>query len=58
MQDHLDLRAQREQRLPEVSDAEQVAHAAVETDHTRALTTVFGHVRVRSATSSTTRTES
>jgi hypothetical protein len=46
MQDHLDLRAQREQRLPEVTDTEQVARGAVETGHIRALTTVFGQVRV------------
>ena len=46
MQDHLQLRAQREQRLPAVIDAEQVTRDAVETGHTRALTTVFGEVRV------------
>lgn len=46
LQDHLDLRAQREQRLPEVSDAGQVTRPAVETGHARALTTVFGQVRV------------
>ena len=46
MQDHLELRAQREQRLPAVTDAEQVARGAVETGHTRALTTVFGEVTV------------
>jgi hypothetical protein len=46
MQDHLHLRAQREQRLPEVTDAEQVTRGAVETGHTRALTTVFGEVTV------------
>jgi hypothetical protein len=46
LQDHLDLRAQREQRLPEVTDAQQVTRPAVETGHTRALTTVFGQVRV------------
>jgi hypothetical protein len=46
MQDHLHLRAQREQRLPEVTDAEQVTRGAVETGHTRALTTVFGEVAV------------
>lgn len=45
-QDHLDLRAQREQRLREVTDAEQVARGSVETGHTRALTTVFGQVGV------------
>jgi hypothetical protein len=46
MQDHLELRAQREQRLQEVTDAEQVARGAVETGHTRPLTTVFGEVTV------------
>ena len=46
MQDHLQLRAQREQRLPEVTDAKQVTRGAVETGHTRALTTVFGEVTV------------
>jgi hypothetical protein len=35
MQDHLDLRAQREPRLREVADAEQVARGAVETGRTR-----------------------
>ena len=46
MQDHLDLRAQREQRLQEVVDAEQVTRGSVETGHTRALSTVFGEVTV------------
>ena len=46
MQDHLELRAQREQRLPEVTDAGQVARGAIEAGHTRALTTVFGEVTV------------
>jgi hypothetical protein len=46
MQDHLQLRALREQRLPEVTDAGQVARGGVEAGHTRALTTVFGEVRV------------
>jgi hypothetical protein len=46
MQDHLELRAQREQRLQEVLDAEQVTRGSVETGHTRALTTVFGEVTV------------
>lgn len=46
MQDHLELRAQREQRLQEVTDAGQVARGAVEAGHTRALTTVFGEVTV------------
>jgi hypothetical protein len=46
LQDHLELRSQREQRLPEVLDADQVARGSVETGHTRALTTVFGEVTV------------
>jgi hypothetical protein len=46
MQDHLELRAQREQRLQEVTDAGRVARGAVEAGHTRALTTVFGEVTV------------
>jgi len=46
MQDHLDLRAVREQRLPVVRDAQQVAHATVETGHQRPLTTIFGQVQV------------
>jgi len=46
LQDHLDLRAQREQRLPDVTDAGQVARGSVEGGHTRALTTVFGQVTV------------
>lgn len=33
LQDHLSLRTRTEQRLPTVLDAEQVAHAAVETGH-------------------------
>ena len=44
LQDHLELRAQREHRLPEVLDADQVPHGSVETGHTRVLTTVFGEV--------------
>jgi hypothetical protein len=46
MQDHLELRTLREQRLPKVLDAQQVARGSVETGHTRALTTVFGEVTV------------
>jgi len=44
-QDHLDLRAQREQR-GEVVDAGGVARRRVETGHHRSLTTVFGGVEV------------
>lgn len=46
LQDHLDLRAERERRLPEVRDAGAVAHAAIEAGHQRHLTTVFGVVEV------------
>ncbi|MGH9117492.1 MAG: ISKra4 family transposase, partial [Acidimicrobiales bacterium] len=44
-QDHLDLRAQREQR-GQVVDADGVAHRRVEAGHRRPLTTVFGGVGV------------
>jgi hypothetical protein len=46
LQDHLSLRARTEQRLDTVLDAEQVAHAAVETGHRRTLASVFGPVEV------------
>jgi len=46
MQDHLNLRALREQRLAEVRDAEDLAHTAVEAGHQRHLATVFGGVQV------------
>jgi hypothetical protein len=45
MQDHLDLRAHREQRIG-VLDCHGVAHRSVETGHRRQLTTVFGEVVV------------
>lgn len=45
LQDHLDLRAEREHRV-EVTDADLVAHPAVETGHARRLGTVFGQVMV------------
>jgi hypothetical protein len=45
LQDHLDLRAAREQRVAAV-DAEGVAHAAVEARHRRSLVTIFGVVDV------------
>jgi len=45
-QDHLDLRAVREQRIDLVTDADQVAHPHTETGHTRGLATVFGPVQV------------
>lgn len=45
LQDHLDLRAQREARV-DVTAVNGVIHGSVEAGHTRALTTVFGTVRV------------
>ena len=45
-QDHLDLRAEREQRPEEVVDAHGVDRTSVEAGHHRALTTVFGAVTV------------
>ena len=45
-QDHLDLRAEREQRLEKVLDADGVSRPSVEAGHTRALTTIFGAVTV------------
>ena len=45
-QDHLDLRAVREERLGEVTDAEGAGRGSVEADHVRPLLTVFGEVRV------------
>lgn len=46
LQEHLDLRAAREARLTGVTDAGGHARPAVETGHSRALTTVFGTVTV------------
>ena len=45
-QDHLDLRAVREQRLDGVADARGVERRAVERDHQRPLQSVFGEVTV------------
>ncbi|MGI8809344.1 MAG: hypothetical protein ACR2KK_16200 [Acidimicrobiales bacterium] len=45
LQDHLDLRLQREERV-EVVAADGVSHGSVEAGHTRQLTTVFGAVSV------------
>lgn len=45
LQDHLDLRAQREERV-EVVDVDGIAHGSVEAGHTRQLATVFGAVTV------------
>jgi len=46
LQDHLDLRAGREQRLQVVAGAEGVRHGAVEAGHARPLQTIFGTVSV------------
>lgn len=46
-QDHLDMRAHREQRLHEVTDADAVPRPHVEAGHERPLMTVFGEVDVR-----------
>lgn len=46
LQDHLDLRAQREERV-EVIDVGGVTYGSVEAGHPRPLTTVFGAVRVQ-----------
>jgi hypothetical protein len=46
LQDHLDERAQREQRLVDVADAAGVEHPYAESGHTSSLATVFGQVSV------------
>ncbi len=46
-QDHLDLRADREQRVDAVVGADGVRRGWVETGHSRPLITLFGSVRVR-----------
>ena len=46
-QDHLDLRADREQSAYDVVDAGGVAHTRLECEHERTLTTVYGPVQVR-----------
>ena len=47
LQDHLDLRAVREERLEGVVAADGVGRASVEAGHERALATVFGPVTCR-----------
>lgn len=44
LQDHLDLRAVREERLPEVTGQDDVVRRHAEFGHERALATVFGQV--------------
>jgi hypothetical protein len=46
LQGQLDLRAVRERRSAEVTDADGVRHGAVETGHSRPLQTIFGAVSV------------
>jgi len=46
LQDHLDLRAGREERIDAVADTEGVLRSRAESGHTRALTSVFGEVTV------------
>lgn len=47
LQDHLDLRAAREQRhTPGITGADRIPRTRVERGHTRTLTTVFGQVSV------------
>lgn len=45
-QDHLDLRAEREVRLPEITGADGAARRYAEAGHRRPLATVFGEVTV------------
>jgi hypothetical protein len=46
LQDHLDLRAAREQRLDAVSDEHGASRGTVERDHQRQVASVFGEVTV------------
>jgi hypothetical protein len=46
LQDHLDLRAQNEPRIGDVTDARGMPRCSAETGHTRTLATVFGQVDV------------
>lgn len=45
-QDHLDLRAEREERLGEILDGDGVDRPSVEAGHARTLMTIFGEVTV------------
>ncbi len=47
LQDHLDVRAERELRVEGVEDDQGVARGAVESGHQRPLASVFGEVTVR-----------
>lgn len=44
LQGHLDLRAEREQRIVEVTDAAGASRGSVETGHKRVLASIFGEV--------------
>jgi len=46
LQDHLDLRAAREERRPEVIGEDRVTRRHAESGHERLLATVFGQVSV------------
>jgi hypothetical protein len=46
LQDHLDLRARQEERLPGVTGSDRVERSRVEQGHQRDLATVFGPVKV------------
>lgn len=46
VQDHLDVRADREARLDRVTDVDEIDRPATEAGHTRTLMTVFGTVTV------------
>lgn len=46
-QDHVELRAEHEERLGDVAGAEGVVHGSLEAGHERPLATVFGEVTVR-----------
>ena len=45
-QDHVDLRAAREERLEEVAEADGTIHTRVERGHTRGVATIFGEIEV------------
>lgn len=43
-QNHADLRAAQEQRLPDVADAKDIARPSIEANHVRSLSLVFGEI--------------
>lgn len=45
-QNHADLRAAQEQRLPDVADAKDIARTSIEANHVRSLSLVFGEISV------------